>query len=194
MIGRLTGTYMPTIDGTIILDVAGVGYSVRVPDSWRKRALPGTTYSLSISTRVREDAIELYGFEKEEDRRLFELLCTVSGIGPKTALLILNFGKANIEKAIAIADLSFFTAIPRIGKKNAQKIIIELKNKVGGIADVDLSGEVADTEREIIEVLLGMGFTRPDITRSLHDFYDANKTTEENLKTILRTFGKNKTQ
>jgi holliday junction DNA helicase RuvA len=192
MIARLTGTYSPTIEGPIILDVNGVGYAVWVPDSWRKKAIADNTYSLRICTRVREDAFDLFGFEKEEDKRLFELLCTVSGVGPKTALTILNFGKQNIENAIATADLSFFTAIPRIGKKNAQKIIIELKNKVGGVTDVDLSGAAADSEREIIDALLSMGFVRNDITRALHDFYDSNKTTEENLKFILKAFGKNK--
>lgn len=192
MIARLTGIYSPTVEGPIILDVQGVGYSVWVTDSWRKKAVGENTYVLRISTRVREDSIDLFGFENEEEKRLFELLCTVSGVGPKTALSILNFGKQNIENAIATADLSFFTAIPRIGKKNAQKIIIELKNKVGGITDVDLSGSVADSEREIIDALLSMGFARNDITRALHDFYDANTSAEENLRNILKAFGKKK--
>lgn len=121
MIGRLTGTLVEKTPTSIILDVNGVGYEVYAPEPWKTTAVLNTAYALSIYTHVRDDAIELFGFSTLHERKLFELLLSVSGVGPKTALVITSHGVGEVEQAITTANVDFFTNIPRIGKKNAQR-------------------------------------------------------------------------
>ena len=191
MIGYLTGNFIDTIDPYVLIDVGGVGYAVYVLETWRAKAQVGNSYSLYVSTQVREESIELYGFATSQEKRFFELMLSVSGVGPKTALAIVNYGAHEVEQAISTANVEFFTAIPRIGKKNAQKIIIELKNKVGGLIDLDLN-EPTGQKQEIIEAMATMGFSRNDVQTYVRDHLDETKTLEQNLKQALQYFGKRK--
>lgn len=163
MIGRLIGIIATHNISPAIVDVSGVGYSVHITQSEAKRIKFGDRATLFIHTHVREDALDLYGFSSEEELALFELLLTVSGIGPKTGLSIIERGASAIKKAVLSADTDFFTTIPRLGKKNAQKIIIELKNKLGGLKDIDLSQEGESETKQIVSALTSMGFDRHDI-------------------------------
>lgn len=192
MIGFLRGIYQETNEQYIIVDVGGVGYAVFVPDVFRGKAKPETEVALFVSTQVKEDAIELYGFPQPQEKKLFELLRTVSGVGPKTALSIVGYGVTAVQTAIATADVTFFTAIPRIGKKNAQKIIIELKNKLGGVTDLNLNDQPNGPRQEVLEALTGMGFARADVQQYLHDKFDDEKSLEQNIKLALQFLGRNK--
>src|SRR5436190_10539061 len=131
MIGTIKGIVEYREDPFVIIDVNGVGYKVLIP------ATISITLSAPIKlfthTHVREDLLELYGFTEPQDLKLFEYLISVSGVGCKTALGVFAVGsRSQIVGAIAANDVGFFTSVPRLGKKNAQKIIIELKNKLGG--------------------------------------------------------------
>jgi holliday junction DNA helicase RuvA len=190
MIGYLTGIYKETGDQYILIDVHGVGYAVFVPDTFRGKAKPDTEISLFISTQVKDDAIDLYGFPTQQEKRLFGLLLSVSGVGPKTSLAIVGYGVSSVETAITSADVDFFTAIPRIGKKNAQKIIIELKNKLGGITELNLKDQPNGQRSEILDALTGMGFSRNKVQQYIHDHVDEKKSIEENIKHALQYLGK----
>src|SRR3989338_7758119 len=163
MIGFLNGEVLARDDPNIIINVNGVGYKVLAPGNVLSKVTLNGKLKLFIYTHVREDAISLFGFLDSLDLKLFENLISVSGIGPKTAMNIFSIGsKDQIVSAIISADTSFFKSVPRLGQKNAQKIIIELKNKFGGIADLDLNGEALGSE-EVVAALKGFGFTSKEI-------------------------------
>ncbi|MCL4517498.1 MAG: Holliday junction branch migration protein RuvA [Firmicutes bacterium] len=135
MIARLKGVLVLQADDFVIIDVGGVGYRVYVPGSTRDRLPgPGQEACIFTHTHVREDAILLYGFATWEERELFEALIGVSGIGPKVALSILSSMEAEeFRRAIMGADEAILTNINGIGKKTAQRLILELKDKLGSI-------------------------------------------------------------
>jgi len=184
MIGQLTGTIPTSNRNPLIIDVGGVGYLVRVTDKFAGSVTANKHYTLHVHTHVREESLDLYGFLEENELRLFELLLTVSGIGPKTALLVIERGTVAAEKAVCEGDVDFFTTIPRLGRKNAQKIIIELKNKLGGIGDASRSGET----KQLMEALLSMGFRRSEIIETL-DKIDAG-TLEQKMRQALTLLGR----
>lgn len=183
MIGSLTGIVNSSLRNPLIIDVNGVGYAVHVPEKFFN--LKDQQIKVYIHTHVRDDALQLFGFMTPEELSLFELLITVSGVGPKTGLLVMDYGVAAIQKAITTGDVDFFTTIPRLGKKNAQKIIIELKNKMGGHNDLDLSGET----NEIMDVLLSMGFDKNEARSALKKI-PLEGTVESKIKFALKQLGK----
>lgn len=191
MIGRLTGIITSHKRLPLIIDVHGVGYVVHVTQTETNRLKPGAEITLFIHTHVREDALDLYGFASEEDLALFELLLTVSGIGPKTGLSIIERGAKAIKKAVQTADTDFFTTIPRLGKKNAQKIIIELKNKLGGLKDIDLSGEGESETKQIVSALTSMGFDHRDIIEVMPQLARED-TLENKIRKALKLLGTSK--
>ena len=137
MIASLNGRVLAKSPGTVILDVNGVGYEVFISRRTYD-TMPGTGAAcfLHVHTAVREDAISLYGFGRPEEKELFLLLVTVSGIGPKLALSILSgVGVAELRQAIMLKDLNRLTALPGVGKKTAQRICVELGEKVGAFAE-----------------------------------------------------------
>src|SRR3989338_4909081 len=125
MIGFLSGTIHSKSTNQIILLTGGVGYLVTVPPNYLNILKVPEQTELFIYTHIREDAFDLYGFFTHDELGLFKLVLTVSGIGPKTALLVTDKGVGKVEQAIKNADTDFFTTVPRLGRKNAQKIIIE---------------------------------------------------------------------
>lgn len=187
MIAQITGTVVKTIPNPIIIDVHGVGYAVYVPQKFQTTVAPGTTITVHTHTYVREDALQLFGFATFEDLTLFEMLLSVSGIGPKTALAVMDRGSTAIQKAIASADVEFFMAVPRLGKKNAQKIIIELKNKLGAMAELDLAHEPHGDTKEIFEALIGMGFERKEVKDIMNKLPDGP--IEVKIKYALKMLG-----
>jgi Holliday junction DNA helicase RuvA len=189
MIGRLTGTIVSTKQSPIIVDVHGVGYAVRVAPREARALENGKTTTLYVHTHVREDALDLYGFSDQSDLFLFELLLTVSGIGPKTGLSIIDRGASAVERAVIAADTEFFTTIPRLGKKNAQKIIIELKNKLGGLKDIDLTGNEDSETKQILVALTEMGFDRKEVLHVMQNL-DSTDTLEQKVRKALRLLSK----
>src|SRR5580704_11660622 len=157
MIGTLKGFIEYREDPFLIVDVNGVGYKVLVPTSVLSK-IQGTGESIKLytHTHVREDLLELYGFTDPSDLKVFAMLISVSGVGCRTALGIFSVGsRHDIVQAISTGDVTFFTSVPRLGKKNGQKIIIELKNKLGANGDIDLSDETGMEQQELINALKG---------------------------------------
>lgn len=192
MIGFLRGLVALRDDPYLIVEASGVGYKVIVPTGvLTKAGGNGQEVSLFTHTHVRENALELYGFLDHSDLKMFEMLLSVSGIGPKTALGIFAIGDAQtIRSAIASADMSFFTTIPRLGRKNAQKIIIELKGKLGSVSELDLSEKDARENADVISALRSFGFTNREATEAIRATSRQGKTTEEKVRLALRHLGK----
>jgi Holliday junction DNA helicase RuvA len=190
MIGRLTGTIDSHIHNPLIIDVHGVGYVVRVPERFLASIKPGRQHTLLIHSHIREDAFDLYGFATQQELVLFELLLTVSGIGPKTALPVVDRGAAAVEAAVRKSDVDFFTTIPRLGTKNAQKIIIELKSKLGSSQMLDLTGTESSETKQIIEALTSMGFDRQEIREALKKLDTKDISVEQKIRHALTLLGK----
>lgn len=189
MIGALSGTIFSIRGQTLILTVNGVGYLVCVPDRTATTVTKGRAITVYTHTHVRDDALELYGFLTSEELYLFELLLTVSGIGPKTAITVIDRGVDAVGRAVTNADVDFFQTVPRLGKKNAQKIIIELKSKLGSLQELDLSADTNQDFKSILDALAAMGFSRNEALSTLKHI-DTSATLEIKLKQALKLLGK----
>jgi Holliday junction DNA helicase RuvA len=150
----------------------------------------GQPIKLFTHTYVREDLLELYGFTQPQDLKLFQYLISVSGVGCKTALTVFSVGsRKEIIHAIVSNDVSFFTSVPRLGKKNAQKIIIELKNKLGGETDLDLADEGSDAD-EVVLALKSFGYTQSEARAALKSLNGKGETAGEKVRLALKQLGK----
>jgi len=190
MIGFLKGEVFFKEGNYLILDVKGVGYRVLGSRDVLTKAHKSSPLELFIYTHVREDNISLFGFLEAADLKLFENLISVSGIGPKTAMNIFSIGnRSQIVSAIISADTSFFKSVPRLGQKNAQKIIIELKNKFGG-NELDLSGEDMSGNEKIVIALKNFGFTSTEIHDAIRKVKKEGQEITETIKLALKYLGK----
>lgn len=189
MIGLLTGTIVKRMKNPLIINVGGVGYLVHVTDTLLHTLEADSKQTVYIHTHVREESFDLYGFLEESELVLYEHLLTVSGIGPKTALLVMEKGVPPIQRAILSGDVDFFTTVPRLGKKNAQKIIIELKNKLGGSMDVLLSDTDGDM-KQVTDALISMGFKKHEIAAAIAKIEHSDETIEQKMRTVLKHLGK----
>jgi Holliday junction DNA helicase RuvA len=180
MIARLRGRISGRAGPGLIVDVNGVGYLVHATPSVHR--LGDGEVTIEVHTVVREDALQLYGFAAADERELFELLLGVNGVGPKVALAIVSGSTpAELRRAIARDDVKRFQAIPGIGLKTAQRVVLELKAKLVGldIGDPD-SGEL--TARD---ALVELGWSLIDAERALADV-DDGLTIEEQVRHALR--------
>jgi len=191
MIGFLSGEVVARDDPYIVIDVNGVGYKVVVANGVLSNLGKNGKVKLFIYTHVREDAISLFGFLDSLDLKLFENLISVSGIGPKTAMNIFSIGnREEIIQSIITSDVSFFTGVPRLGKKNAQKIIIELKSKLGSIEDLDLTKIDVKENSEVIAGLKNFGFSNREAIEAVKAIKGNGQTTEEKIRLALKELGK----
>lgn len=193
MIGKLTGTFEGTLpDGVAIVGVGGVGYTVRVSASTlRELGLkPGIEVSLFIHTAVREDAIDLYGFPTEEELAFFKNLLSVSSIGPKTALSVLNVADVStLKRAIAQGDASMLTKVFGIGKKSAERIVVELRDKlVSEVGDAIGHGTGGD-DMDVIEALMALGYSAAESRSALKKVSGEASGTKERLSSALKILG-----
>ena len=159
MIAHLRGKLMQKNPARVVIDVHGVGYEVSVPVTTFS-ALPdlGAEVSIDIHTHVREDVIALYGFSTRRERIIFEKLMTISGIGPKLAVTILSGGSVEeLVGAIKRGDLPRLTAIPGVGKKTAERIILELKDKFQEFVDAAPKPAV---QTDVVSALENLGYPR----------------------------------
>lgn len=190
MISYLEGTVKSKGINYLVILTGGVGYKVFVPVDILSNAANSEKIALSIYTYVKEDALDLYGFLTGEELAMFELLRTVSGVGPKTAMAIFGTGKLpKIKEAIVKGDVSFFTSVPRLGTKNAQKIIIELRSKLGNLGLLDLTAESGET-KEIIDALKTFGFSANEAKEALKSLKENTGTTSEKIRLALKYLGK----
>ncbi|HSW90020.1 MAG TPA: Holliday junction branch migration protein RuvA [Patescibacteria group bacterium] len=168
MIGYLSGTVKLTTKSLLVV-CNGVGYVVLVTQSTKLQVSSNKEVQLFIHSHIKEDAFDLYGFLTETEKELFLKLIGVDGVGPKTALGIMNRGVEEIVRAVRSADVAFFTSVPRVGKKSAQKIIIELRTKLGAGIDLDLS-EPEGKEKEVLEALISLGFSENEGRKVMQSF------------------------
>lgn len=191
MIGFVKGIIDSFDRPFVIIDVSGVGYRILVSDNVFSKLTENQKIKLYTFTYVREDELALFGFLEQEDLKLFDSLLTVSGVGPKTAMSIFSAGtRDQILEAIVKADVSFFSSVPRLGSKNAQKIIIELKNKLGGVGSLDLSGKDSLQNNEVIQALRTFGFSQTEAQRALREIKEKDLTTEEKIRKALKVLGR----
>ncbi|MEA1929516.1 MAG: Holliday junction branch migration protein RuvA [Patescibacteria group bacterium] len=189
MIAQLQGNIVHRDEKGVILGVGGVGYHVFLSTEGL-RTLPKTADSVSLWTylAVRENALDLYGFVEKKEHDFFGLLLGVSGIGPKSALAILSLAPpATIQKAVSSSDSSYLTKVSGIGKKSAEKIVLELKDKLDGLGTEHTdneSGDITD-ETEALEALQALGYNLRQAREALRDVPTDIKT-EEKLKLALK--------
>jgi holliday junction DNA helicase RuvA len=167
VIARLTGRPAARDEQTLVVDVGGVGYLVSATRSALRKARKAEEVTLETYLHVREDTMQLYGFDEAEERELFEHLLSVSGVGPKVALAIVSGSTpAELRHAIAAGDTARFQAIPGIGKKTAQRVVLELKEKL----DADgVDVPVATGKEEVLarEALVELGFSLLEADKAL---------------------------
>jgi Holliday junction DNA helicase RuvA len=173
MIFSLQGIVVEKTPTRVILDVNGVGYGVNIPlSTYEKLGDAGSKARLYTRLHVRDDALELYGFAAQEEKQLFDLLVLVSGIGPRLALVILSGSKVDfVAGAIGTGDASLLTTISGVGKKLAERIVVELKDKVGSLAPVGESSDSHKVEHPLFEdamlALVSLGLTRISAQKAL---------------------------
>jgi len=180
MISRLRGIVVSRTPAGLVLEVGGVGYLVAATP--RVTARVGEEAIVETHLHVREDALQLYGFASADERELFELLLGVSGIGPKVALAIVSGSPpAELRRAIARDDLARFEAIPGIGRKTAQRVVMELKDKLGEPAVSGATGGVLLARDALVE----LGWSVVDADRALADV-DESLSVEEQVRSALK--------
>lgn len=206
MISHLSGTLLAKHATSVIIDVGGVGYEVTIPvTTFYDLGEPNTPVRLNVYTHVREDALQLFGFRTLRERQLFTLLISVSGIGPKSAVAMLSGMSADeIVTAIRTNNYARLTSIPGVGRKTAERMVIELRDKMTALSGPALEEELAagatpgaaaseDALREeALSALLNLGFQKATaekaITRALDEGGDI--TVELVLRRSLRTLSK----
>ena len=179
--------------GLAVIDCGGVGYGCRVTAYTAAQLKLNQPAKLYITESIREDAFDLYGFISREEQRCYELLTSVNGVGPKAAMAILAAGPQNFTLAVMTGDEKLLTAAQGVGKKTAQRIILELKDKIGGgSVELDFSGPSVSTPAAqgnnaalAAAALQELGYTPAEISAALKGV-DPNATTEEMVRHALR--------
>lgn len=194
MIGMLRGKVWEIQAERLVLDVQGVGYLLTVPYGFLAKVCSGQDLIVYTHVVMREDDISLYGFASLEEKQLFLEMLNVSGIGPKAAISILStFGAVQIQSAIASENFTLLTKVPGIGKKIAQRLILELKEKFKGHLPVSTGGEPHSStaslvHSEALETLLALGFSMDEASQALGQVLKdgGDLSTEEQVKKALR--------
>ena len=199
MIGRLTGKVVECAPDRVLLDVGGVGYTLQIPLStyYVLSSGPGSTRSLHVHTRVREDAFQLYGFAAPEERAAFEQLIGISGVGPRIALAMLSgIGVEELQQTVNSQDCARLEKIPGVGKKTAARVLLELRGKrtpLGGIATAAPSSRRPAPQGmhgDAVSALVNLGYTRETAQHAVAratESIEGQATLEEILKATLRS-------
>jgi Holliday junction DNA helicase RuvA len=188
MIARLRGKAVASTAEGLVLDVNGVGYLVAATPSVLQQATGGGEVVVETYLHVREDILQLYGFADRAERELFTQLLTVNGVGPKVALAIVSGSPAEeLRRAIVREDSARFQAIPGIGKKTAERIVLELKEKIGAAVDITpLAGGEVDAHVVARDALVELGYSLVDAERALAET-DPDAPAEERVRQALRS-------
>ena len=182
MIARLIGIPVARTPDGVVLDVGGVGYLLRMTSRALQKAKEGREVSVDTYLHVREDALQLFGFAEPAERELFEHLLSVSGVGPKVALLIVSGSTpAELRRAIVLEDTARFIAIPGVGKKTAERVVLELKEKLG-LEQIGSDGAPDFVARD---ALLELGYSVIEADRALATT-DPEAAPEERVRQALR--------
>jgi Holliday junction DNA helicase RuvA len=183
MIGSIRGKIILKRDKWLVVETNGVGYKINVsPDTLSKARKLGEEIMLWTHTHVREDSLDLYGFLDREDQEFFEMLISVSGIGPKGALTILSVATVEtLRKAIGTNDTGYLTKISGIGRKTAEKMVIELRDKVGK----EKEGSSLRDELDALEALKSLGYSQNEARDALKKI-PADLNTNTKIKEALK--------
>ena len=190
MISRLTGQIIHKDLGFVILETGGVGYKVAVTNETLNEITKagGKPVSLWTHQAIREDSSDLYGFPNRDTLEFFELLISISGIGPKTALSVLNASSIeNLQMAISSGETSYLTKISGIGRKLADKIVFELKEKIGD--GTEISGAMKG-DADVLEALISLGYGERDAREAIKKLPKDVVGTSNRVKTVLKVLGK----
>ncbi|QQS15377.1 MAG: Holliday junction branch migration protein RuvA [Candidatus Moraniibacteriota bacterium] len=189
MIALLEGNVVALRHDSAVVQTGGVGYKVYLTPYALGKIAGVASVRLHIYTNVREDAITLYGFLDEGELAMFELLISVNGVGPKMALGILSVAEpASIRAAVVGKDISILTRISGIGKRTAERILLDLENKVGTLTAEGLKG--ATEESEVIEALNSMGYSPGEVREAMKLIAPGATRVEEKISELLKVLGK----
>jgi len=193
MIGYLTGKIVSAKPTQILLDVNGVGYAIKISINTFERISSKEKVSLYIHTNVKEDAITLFGFYSEAEKEMFELLISISGVGPKSALSLLSgISTDDLKQAIITSNVERMVAVPGIGRKTAERLILELKNKVRDIKEEGITPTKPSVQKEAIAALTTLGYnlvsSEKAINKILAEFLECS--IEELIKRALKELNK----
>ena len=185
MIRSLRGRIIEKDLSWIVLEVSGIGYQISVSSSALSSLRSDEDVFLHIHDHIREDSHDLFGFLSSEDLRFFDQLLSISGVGPKVAMTILSIGSADfLRQAIMSGDLATLTSVPGVGKKTAQKIILELKGQLVDPEDSLIEG------KEVVEALQSLGYSANQAREALKLLPVEMKDTSERIRLALRFLSK----
>lgn len=193
MIGYLTGKIISAKPTKILLDVNGVGYLINISINTFEKIYDRESVSLHIYTNVKEDAINLFGFFTESEKEMFELLISVSGIGPKLAQSLLSgINIDDLKNAILTSDISRIIAVPGIGRKTAERVILELKSKVDNIKEEGVKEFTSSIKNEAVAALTTLGYNSKIAEKTAREILSTNpnSTLEELIKKSLSQLNK----
>ena len=191
MIAHVRGEIVEKYGDVLVVDIGGVGYEVHVPLGDYESLTLGDSTKLYTYHHVREQAEELFGFSTLAAKKIFELLITVQGVGPKAALAILSLGSAEqVRNAIAQSDAGYITKASGVGKKTAERVVVDLSDKVGLPTQLTSSTTNPvqtefDTTDEALEALMALGYTLADASKALEGI-DASLPTSQRVREALR--------
>jgi Holliday junction DNA helicase RuvA len=190
MIDFVTGEVVRAGEDYVVLQMGGIGLRVYVPTPLARQVLPGQELFLHTHLVVREDGWALYGFESEAERQYFGLLLGVNGVGPRLALAILGvLPVALIQQAVRTEQPEFFTRVPGVGRKTAQKIVLHLQDKVGQGEVLEPLATLSDVDHEVLEALISLGYSVVEAQAALQSIpKDAPREVGERLRLALQYF------
>ena len=194
MIRFIKGIFHPGLSGSVIIETAsGMGFEVNIPaNSSLYKNLEGEEVKVYTSMIVREDDVSLYGFSDKENLELFELLITVNGIGAKAGMSIMSaLPPSELKRAIAMGDAKAISADNGVGKKTAERVILELKDKVGSfdddiLAESDVFVPASDERSEAVAALIALGYTKNEAADAVGKVKKEDLTCEEYIKNALK--------
>ena len=193
MIAQISGTLAQKVPGEIIVDVGGVGYQVLIPlNVFYQLPEIGAPVSLQIHTHVREDALQLFGFNDRAEKQIFLLLISVSGIGPKLAVNILSGIPAEeLARALREGDQLRLVAIPGVGRKLAERMIVELKDKLATLSTAGAESAKPEIGSQVmldaVSALVNLGYKRPEAEKTVREVLkNGDRSLENVLKDTLR--------
>jgi Holliday junction DNA helicase RuvA len=190
MIAVLNGRVLEIYSDSLVIGIGGLGLQVFVPGPLRDRLRPGDEVFLQTYLVVRQDALTLYGFENREERELFLLLLSVDGIGPKSALAVLTTLSVDaIRRAIFHEQPEVFTRVPGVGKKTAQKILLQLQDRIPAMSGLEPVSGISDVDTEVLGALTALGYSVVEAQSALQSIpRETLQDVEARLRAALQYF------
>ncbi len=190
MISHLRGTILEVTERYAVLEVGGMGYKVYCAVDTLAGLRAGVEAALHTYLAVREDALDLYGFPTADEKNFFELLISVSGIGPRSALGILSVATTDtLKRAIGTGDTSYLTKVSGIGRKTAEKVVLELRDKMRAHVDMKETPHALRAESDVVEALKALGYSQNEARDALKEVTDEHVGTNARIREALKILG-----